>query len=44
MTLKETVGNIEHSRHLLSDKYEEVLDKGKEQDREMRELKKHVAM
>lgn len=42
MTLKEAVGNTEHSMQLLSDKYDEVLEKVKEQDREMRERKKRV--
>lgn len=42
MTLKDTVGNIEQSMQLLSDKYAEVLDHLKEQSKEFMDLKKRV--
>lgn len=41
--LKDTVGNIEKSIQLLSDKYDDVLDRVKEQDREIKSLKQRVA-
>lgn len=43
MTVKETVSSIEHSMQLLSNKYDELLEKTREQDREVKDLKKRVA-